>query len=179
METASRPRLLFFALCAVVIVILSSYSFNKGVELNTQTPSGYHVMVSGNGTRLMHGRRNVTKYSMRFAKERKAKNSLTFVKNSIYSRWAVRQFPLFLSSMYLPIESWLTLKNKFVDLLIENEFTNNTKFVIGFVGDAATFDANRSYPDVVESTLSPIFQTLGMKLEVLKCMSSTYLYAMI
>lgn len=171
METASKRRITILVLCAIgFLLIMLIYALGKEAELTGKIQSGYHVVVSANGSRLIHSRRNMTKYSMRFAKERKAKNIMTIMKNSIYSKWAIRQFPLFLSSMYIPTDSWLTLKYKFVDLLIENESKNASKYVIGFIGSAETFGsgtgANQSYPLLIENALSPLFSTVGTKLEV-------------
>ncbi len=53
---------------------------------------------------------------------------------------------------------------------MQNRGQNNTKFVLSFGGSSVTAGHdnffNESYPFVIEANLRPIFETLGIQIEV-------------
>jgi hypothetical protein len=71
------------------------------------------------------------------------KNILSIIgqsKQRILYDWSVKHYPLFLSTMDMPISSWDLQKAKFIRLLLDTEsfLQKNQSFVVGFSGSSVT-----------------------------------------
>ena len=167
----SKPTVLLVGLAFFIAMIVFFYAGSKELEMTTKIQSGYYVAVGGlNGSLLMHKRRNVSLYSQRLVKERRARAAIGHAKNRIYTHWAVRQYPLFLSTVHIPVQSWSVFKYRFLKLIVDHEMKNASRLVIGFVGTSVSLGLSthpeESFPSLTERTLRPLFDALQMNLEV-------------
>ena len=158
------------SLIIIIVVFFASYTLRDEIELIDSIQSGYHLGITRNTTKVLNTRRNATLYTARFAKERKARAEIKWAKDRIFSEWAIRQYPLFLTAVYIPSQSWHILKNYFMSMMVKLESENKQKFVIGFAGSGVTLGVdnypNQSYPALIKRNLDPIFTSLQIKLEV-------------
>lgn len=97
-----------------------------------------------------------------------AKTLSSDLRAKIHDYWQVDAFPEFKKTMHIPKEEWTTYKKKFEYLLAH---PNSTKtFVIAFGGSSVTAGHDNfleeAYPALVRKQLAPIFDLLGVKLQV-------------
>lgn len=90
------------------------------------------------------------------------------LRGDIHDYWQVDAFPEFKKTMHIPKSEWETYKKKFEYLLTH---PNSTKtFVIAFGGSSVTAGhdnyLNEAYPALVRTQLAPIFDLLGVRLQV-------------
>jgi len=139
----------------------------------TESNGNNHDFLHTTSTKLSYNqtRNNRTTIISRYATvERKARTQLSIEKARIYDYWDLRNYPLFLDTVHIPPVSWNTYKHKFIDLFMRNKMNNSSSFVVAFTGSSVTAGHdnffNESYPMVVERNLVPIFNKLGIHLEV-------------
>ena len=96
-----------------------------------------------------------------------ALNAISNIQQQIYENWDVSNYPLFLSFVHIPHESWVLQKQKFIKLILGNE---RKKFVVAFSGSSVTAGhdnyLNQSYPTIFYNSLSPIMKALNIELIV-------------
>jgi hypothetical protein len=68
------------------------------------------------------------------AKLNNIKDLLKKSKDQIWKNWDIEIFPLFLTVLNIPKESWNIQKHKFIKLIIENFDSGNSSFIVGFSG---------------------------------------------
>ena len=97
-----------------------------------------------------------------------AKTLSSKLRGEIHQYWQIDAFPDFKKTMHIPKAQWETYKKKFDYLLTH---PNSTKtFVIAFGGSSVTAGHDNflteAYPALVRQQLTPIFELLGVKLQV-------------
>jgi hypothetical protein len=78
--------------------------------------------------------------NVKCSRHRQTHSVVSQSKQNILNDWSVAHYPLFFSTMDIPISSWDSQKAKFVRLLLDTEYfhQNNLSFVVGFSGSSVT-----------------------------------------
>ena len=92
--------------------------------------------------------------------------SLTQIKDY----WRIRDYPLFLSTMDIPAESWEIQKNKFIlQIIRQQQSLSRGKFVVAFTGSSVTAGHDNfvsdMYSEVFQQVSAPAFSALNITLE--------------
>ena len=104
------------------------------------------------------------------------KNELNRSLSRIWSDWDIGNYPLFLSFMHIPADSWAMQKHKFILLLLQHQEYNHhskngsNKYVMGFSGSSVTAGHDsyftEAYPNVVYEAMRRVFEAANIELEV-------------
>ena len=105
-------------------------------------------------------------------------------KKYISTRWDVANYPAFFDTLHIPEKAWGMQVNKFIELLTDSDNKGRSRkgekksFVMSFTGSSVTAGHdnffNESFPIVVQNTLQPVFNALGIHLEVCNYLSHTH-----
>jgi hypothetical protein len=97
--------------------------------------------------------------------------TLRALKTDLEVEWRAKDFPVFFETLEIPKLSYELQMHKFAVLILGFYFSGEpTKFVFGMAGSSVTAGHDnyltQAYPAVLEKTLGPVFDILGVSLEV-------------
>ena len=106
--------------------------------------------------------------SKQIYKFEQARSLSSKLRGEIHQYWQIDSFPKFKQTVHIPRAHWETYKRKFEYLVAHPNSTKTFKIAFGGSSVTAGHDnfLSEAYPALVKKQLTPIFELLGVKLEV-------------
>ena len=89
--------------------------------------------------------------------------------NEISSRWQIPQFPAFLRSVAMPHSSWMTMRVRFEQKILQGLLNKaDNTFVASFLGSSVTAghdtDFNQSFTEILGRRMDPVMSSVNIKM---------------